>query len=51
MQYTKSLFSSSLGRTVIPKFTFTSSSGERDVSFTYLSRVPLGPEKYFEVLE
>jgi hypothetical protein len=29
----------------------TNSSGERDVSFTYLSRVPLGTEKYFEALK
>jgi hypothetical protein len=29
----------------------TSASGERDVSFTYLSRVPLGTKKYFEALK
>jgi len=45
-------FSYSLGRTVLlPICTFPSSSGERDVSFTNLSRVPLGIEKYFEALK
>jgi len=29
----------------------TSSTGERDVSFTHLSRVPLGTQKYFEALK
>jgi hypothetical protein len=31
--------------------TFTSSSGERGVSFTYLSRITLGTEKYFVALK
>jgi len=46
MQYSTSLFSSSLGRTVfLSKCTFTSSSGEGDVGT--FPELALGTEKYF----
>jgi len=43
-----SLFSGSLGRTVfLPKCSFTSFSGEGDISFTYFSRVSSRQRKIF----